>query len=687
MRKLNGESLNITEENLKALEQLFPEAFEEGKIDFAVLKQILGDFVDDEEERYSFKWNGKGRALRLSQTPSLGTLRPCKEESKDWDTTQNLYIEGDNLEVLKLLQKSYYGKVKMIYIDPPYNTGGDFVYKDDFRDNIENYKRVTGQIDGEGHKIDTNTESNGRFHTDWLNMMYPRLRLARNLLSEDGVIFISIDDNEQENLKRICNEILGESNFVGCLILQTATDNNLHQINTEHEYVICYAKNKSILEPWFADSEKALAIQDCYESLKVKYGNDIATIQKELRTWIKKNKESLKGVSHYDNVDKKGVFHDGDVANTVFGGYRYNVIHPVTKKICKIPDKGYRFSEDTMRKMISENDIMFGEDETILIKPKKRIENAKDILRSVIYEDGRTSTKQFESLMGRDIFQNPKSPMVLERIINFVAKKGGIIMDFFSGSGTTAEAVIRLNAKKNYGLKYVMIQIPENLDVMLNNVDSRNKKTIQNAIDFLDELGNKHSICEIGKERIRRAGKKIRDELLRHSLHTTDSKGLNPQDSVIKAEATDKEKVRDLDIGFKVFKLDSSNLKKWNPHPEDLQLSLQESVSNFLPGRSQLDVVYEILLKLGLDLTFPIEERKAGNETVYIIAGGALMICLGEKITLPVAEEIAKLHKEYDSELWQVVFRDTGFASDMDKTNIKETLKTAGLDEDSFVCV
>ena len=244
MRKLSGESLNITEENLAKLKRLFPEAFTEGKIDFDVLRQLLGDFVDDEEERYSFKWNGKGKALRLSQTPSLGTLRPCKEESKDWDTTQNLYIEGDNLEVLKLLQKSYYGKVKMIYIDPPYNTGNDFVYKDDFRDNIENYKRVTGQVDGEGHKIDTNTESNGRFHTDWLNMMYPRLRLARNLLTDDGVIFISIDDNEQGNLKKSCDEIFGESNFICTLIWQKKTSPDARMdISSAHDYILVYTKN------------------------------------------------------------------------------------------------------------------------------------------------------------------------------------------------------------------------------------------------------------------------------------------------------------------------------------------------------------------------------------------------------------------------------------------------------------
>lgn len=597
MKKLTGESMNITEENLKAMQQLFPEAFEEGKIDFDVLRQLLGDFVDDAQERYSFKWNGKGKALRLSQTPSMGTLRPCKEESKDWDNTENLYIEGDNLEVLKLLQKSYYGKVKMIYIDPPYNTGGDFVYKDNFRDNIQNYKEVTGQIDGEGNKIDTNTESNGRFHTDWLNMMYPRLRLARNLLTADGVIFISIDDNEQENVRQICNELFGETNFVGCLILQTATDNNLHQINTEHEYILCYSRNKNILEPWYAKSEKAALIQKQYSLLKEKYGNDINNIQKELRKWIKKNAEQLQGVAHYDNVDKKGVFHDGDVANTVFGGYKYDIVHPVTKKICKIPEKGFRFSEETMRKMILDDEIMFGEDETTLIKPKKRLENAKEVLRSIIYEDGRSSTKQFESLMGRDVFQNPKSPMILERIINFVTKQNDVILDFFSGSGTTAEAVFRLNAKNNRHLKSILVQIPENLDLMLNKADSRTKKTVQNAIKFLDTLRLRHNICEIGKERIRRAGDKI------------------------KAEAGDK--AADLDIGFKVFKLDSSNLQKWNPQPDDLVLTLQQATDNFLPDRTAQDVLYEIILKMGLELTCQIEEEQAAGETVYIIGGGA----------------------------------------------------------------
>lgn len=397
MPTLNGKSLDILEENIKNLRQLFPEVECDGKIDFDMLRQILGEYVDDDKERYSFKWNGKGRALRFSQTPSTGTLRPCKEESKNWDDTQNLYIEGDNLEVLKILQKSYHGKIKMIYIDPPYNTGNDFVYPDNYHDSIENYKAITGQTDEEGNRISTNTEASGRFHTDWLNMMYPRLRLARNLLTKDGVIFISITDKELDNISKICNEIYGEDNFVGNLILQTATDNNLGQINTEHEYIVCYSKNRSLLSPWYTKNEKAEKIQNKYLELKSKYNNDITIIQEELRKWIKTNEKDLSGVTHYDNVDAKGVFHDGDIANTTFGGYEYDIVHPVTGKTCKIPDKGFRFSEDTMREMIENDDIMFGADETILIKPKKRLENAKDVLRSMIYEDGRTSTKNLNS--------------------------------------------------------------------------------------------------------------------------------------------------------------------------------------------------------------------------------------------------------------------------------------------------
>ncbi|HFI0735660.1 TPA: site-specific DNA-methyltransferase [Streptococcus suis] len=258
IRSLDGKTPDIAEENIQKLRQIFPDVFTEDKIDFEKLQQVLGEYVEDSKERYNFTWNGKGQALRLSQTPSLGTLRPCKKESKDWDKTQNLYIEGDNLEVLKLLQKSYYGKVKMIYIDPPYNTGKDFVYKDDFHDSLENYKRITGQVDKDGNRLSTNAEASGRYHTDWLNMMYPRLRLARNLLAEDGVVFISIDDNEVDNLKKICNEVFGEDNFIGCAGRITKKSNNKGDFWAPNfDYLLTYTKNIVCAEPFFGGAKYA----------------------------------------------------------------------------------------------------------------------------------------------------------------------------------------------------------------------------------------------------------------------------------------------------------------------------------------------------------------------------------------------------------------------------------------------
>ena len=659
--ELNGKSLDILEENIKSLKQLFPEVECDGKVDFDMLRQILGEYVDDDKERYNFKWNGKGKALRFSQTPSTGTLRPCKEESKNWDDTQNLYIEGDNLEVLKILQKSYHGKIKMIYIDPPYNTGKDFVYPDNYHDSIENYKAITGQTDEEGNKISTNTEASGRFHTDWLNMMYPRLRLARNLLTDDGVIFISITDKELDNISKICNEIFGEDNFVGKLILQTATDNNPGQINTEHEYIVCYSKNRSLLPYWYAKSEKAERMQNKYLELKGKYNDDIITIQDELRKWIKANEKDLSGVTHYDNVDTKGVFHDGDIANTTFGGYEYNIIHPVTGKICKIPDKGFRFSEETMREMIKNDDIMFGADETTLIKPKKRLGNAKDVLRSVIYEDGRTSTKKFEQLMSRDIFQNPKSDTVIQRLISMVTNDDNIIMDFFSGSGTTAQSIMQLHSKR----KFILVQLPENLDKMIDTVDNRAKKTLKNAISFLDSIGKPHFITEIGKERIRRVGEKIKEEV----------ESGNQQPKTVP------------DIGFKVFKLDSSNLKKWNPDFDNLELTLDDMISNYVPDRTEEDVVYEFMLKMGLDLSYPVEVTEIDGKKIYSIGFGALMMCLDDNITVSVAKGMVKMYKEQAPETWKVVFKDNGFADDCTKANVKLTLIQAGLEEDAFTTV
>lgn len=387
-------------------------------------------------------------------------------------------------------------------------------------------------------------------------------------------------------------------------------------------------------------------IQEKYIELKDEYQNDISTIQLKLREWIKQNKKELKGVTHYDNVDSKGVFHDGDIANTTFGGYKYNVIHPITKKVCKIPEKGFRYPEETMKSMIANDDIMFGADETTLIKPKKRLENAKDVLRSVIYEDGRSSTKAFEALMARDIFQNPKSTTILSRLFNFIVEKDDYIMDFFSGSGSSAETTLALNAKaEGLNLKYILVQIPENIDKVLETAKDKAKKTAQNAIKFLDSIGKPHTICEIGKERIRRAGKKIKEE----SPLTT----------------------QDLDTGFRVFKLDSTNMEDIYYSPKDIsQATLFSQVNNVKPDRTGEDLLFQVMLELGATLDSKIETTTVAGKTIYNVAENYLAACFDPDVSDDVVKAIAQMQPMY------AVLRDTSMKSDATATNFEQIFKT-----------
>lgn len=676
MDKLKMHSKDKTQENFEILQRMFPNAVTEtivnGEVVRAIDKDVLqqeinATVVDGREERYQFTWPDKKRAIISANAPVNKTLRPCREESVDFDNTENLYIEGDNLEVLKLLQETYLGKIKMIYIDPPYNTGHDFVYNDKFSVSPDEWDEMSGELDEYGNRLTQNTESNGRFHTDWLNMIYPRLKIARDLLTDDGVIFISIDDNEVGSLTKICDEIFGIKNHIGQLVLQTATDNNPRQINTEHEYMLCYSKNKIYLSTWASASEKAEKINDKYNELKNSYGNDIKAIQTELRIWIKKNKSVLQGVTHYDNVDAKGVFHDGDIANTVFGGYQYDVIHPITGKPCKIPEKGFRFAESTMMEMIQNGNIMFGKDETTLIKPKKRLENAKDVLRSVIYEDGRSSTKQFEQLMSRDIFQNPKSPMVLERLIGFIVQSDDIVMDFFSGSATTAEAVFRLNSKRKLNVKNIMVQLPENLDESLAISDSRGKKTIKNAIRFLDSINKPHTICEIGKERIRRAGKQIINNL-QFTMHNEGKKengttGADNCELCIDNCA--------LDIGFRVLKLDSSNMKDVYYNPADFSKNLLDTtIDNIKEDRTAEDLLFQVMLDLGVLLSSKIEETEIAGKKVFNVADGYLMACFDSDVNDETITAVAKQKPLY------FVMRDSSLSTDTTATNFDQIFET-----------
>ena len=586
---------NFNENKILQLKSLFPEAFCENQIDWEKLKLILGaDNLAHQNERYQLNWAGKTDAYRTLQAPTFNTLSPCRAESVDFDGTRNLFIEAENLEALKILQKAYAGSVKMIYIDPPYNTGSDsFIYPDKFSETREEYaKRVGDKDDNYYLKRDgifqgawrKNSKDDGHYHSKWLSMMLPRLHLARTLLRDDGVIFISIDDNEQAQLKLLCDEVFGAENFVGCLILKTATDNNPGQIKTEHESILCYSKNKNLLKKWFSDHDGVQLMQDQYQKLKTKFKENIELIQVELRKWIKSNKEKLNGLTHYDNVDEKGVFHDGDVANTSFGGYEYDVIHPITKKVCKIPEKGYRFPLETMEEMIKNNNILFGENENILIKPKKRLDEAKDLLRSVIYEDGRSSTKKFEILMDRDIFPHPKSTTILARLINFTIENNDMVLDFFAGSGSTAEALMSLNAGKNLSAQYILIQLPEDLDISLAQATDKRKKTIRNAIKFLDSINKEHTIAEIAKERIRRAGAAV-------------SGSLKDGQSV--------------DTGFKVFKLSESSFKQWR-QPEniaDLGTTMEMFVNAVQDNAAPENMLYELMLRLGCKLTSAVEHK------------------------------------------------------------------------------
>lgn len=641
IEKINGESLDIVKENVKKLKEIFPEVFCEDKIDFKRLEEVLGKYTDNSDERYRFEWHGKSKAIKLSQIPSKGTLRPCKEESKNWNTTENLYIEGDNLEVLKLLQKSYQGKIKMIYIDPPYNTGNDFIYPDDYSDNLENYLKITGQKDEEGNKISTNSEGGGRYHTNWLNMMYPRLRLARNLLTDDGIIFISIDDNEEVNLKKICDEVFGGSNFLGMLILKTATDNNPSQINTEHEYMMCYAKKKDKQVNWLRTSEAAKRIIEKYKELKDK-GLSINDIQIELRKWIRGNKSLLPQVAHYNCVDEKGVYSSsGNSSNPHPGGYMYDIKHPVTGLPVPKPKNGWRWTEKTFWNYNSDGEVEWGVDESTQPHIKKRIETAVDYLRSLIYEDNRATTKMVADMFdGHKIFDNPKPVAVLSRIIDYVTISDSIILDFFSGSSTTAHAVMKLNAEDKGKRKFIMVQLPEECD----------EKSEAYKVGY-------KNICEIGKERIRRAGDKIVEE----------NKG--------------KEGIEDLDIGFKVFKLDTSNIKPWNPDYDNLEMTLEDSINNFVQGRTEEDIVYEIMLKYGIDLTYPVDVKEICGKKLFSVGFGALIVCLDSDITLELVNEIIKYKNELNPKTCRVVFRDNGFKTDSVKTNAIETLHRNNIKE------
>lgn len=619
MKKLTAsdpiaQSADILAGNIDQLKALFPEAFAEGQVDFEVLKQLLGGAVDEREEKYGLNWHGKRLARQLALMPSSGTLRPCPEESVDWDTTQNLMVEGDNLEVLKLLQKSYAGKVKVIYIDPPYNTGKDFVYPDNFQDNIRNYLELTGQVDGEGRKLSSNTESSGRFHTDWLNMMLPRLKLARNLLDEDGLLLVSIDDHEVSSLRILLDEVFGGENFISTFVWKRKAgggDDSQH-VAAEHEYVVCFAR----------DGEKA----------------GIASILHESPAMTAKYNRSENGRRYYqERLDKTSLTYSPSMDFEIEcpDGTRISPPQPNPKN----PTTIWRWSTTTVKER---------KDELIFERDKKTAEwrvytrtwesldgvTPRSLLVEAEHGRNRDGTQDLADLLGPKVFSNPKPLKLLRHLLNIAAgDKDSLVLDFFAGSGTTPHAVWDLNVADGGQRRFIAVQLPEPI-----------------------VGGDYPTISEMTKERLRRSGKKLREE--------------NPMFTG--------------DIGFRVFKLDSTNIREWEPKRDDIAGSLQTSLEHLKTDRTEADILYELLLKLGLDLCVPIENRSIAGKDVHAIGGGVLLACLAEKITRDQVEPLAQGIVAWHKTLAPVgentcVFRDSAFADDVAKTNLAAILSQHGL--------
>ncbi|HUV85281.1 MAG TPA: site-specific DNA-methyltransferase [Methanosarcinales archaeon] len=641
---LNGKTPNIAKENIQKLRHLFPDVFTEGKVDFEKLQQVLGNDIETSNERYNFSWNGKAKAIRFAQTPSMGTLRPYKQESKDWNTTQNLYIEGDNLEVLKLLQKSYHDKIKMIYIDPPYNTGGDFVYPDDFSDNIEHYKQLTGQIDSEGKSISNNCESSGRYHTDWLNMMYPRLRLARNLLTDDGIIFISIGNDEVENLKKICNEVFGEENFIVLFSRMMKSGGAKGSFYTPNiDYILAYAKFISKTS-YFRTQLTQEQIERFYNKTETE-GSHKGELYGEERLY-KASLDARPNQRYYIKCPD-GTF-------VIPPGVNFpQKLSEGEKVLPTSEDRVWKWIYERYSSELEAGNIVFKETNTSALinehgeKSKWNIYNKLWLIEQ--QEKGAVPSNfiaNYENRQSASELKELNIPFDFAKPVNLITylqgitgiKENEVVLDFFSGSSSTAHAVIQLNAKTGGNRRFIMVQLPEPCD----------------AKSEAFKAGFKN-ICEIGKERIRRAGEKIKEEA-----------GLMAQN---------------LDIGFKVFKLDSSNIRKWQPDYENLEHSLTDYIDNFLEGRTELDVVYEIMLKYGLDLAYPIDEYTIDSKKVYSIGFGMLIICLDNDLSTGIAKGILDIIKELAPETTRVVFKDNGFKTDSNKTNIKEILKCGGIEE------
>ncbi|MEA9423594.1 site-specific DNA-methyltransferase [Aeromonas caviae] len=653
MEKLKMHSPNLVAQNIEQLAALFPNCVTESQgkdgelkraIDFDLLKQELSaHIVDGPQERYQLNWPGKREALLTANAPIAKTLRPCREESVNFDTTQNLFIEGDNLDALKLLQETYLGKVKMIYIDPPYNTGKDFIYKDTFSSEQIAHEVSTGDRAEDGVRLVANPEGNGRFHSNWLTMITPRIRLARNLLTQDGAIFVSCDEGEQPRLRLLMDEVFGRANFVADMVWAAGRKNDSRLVSVSHEYIICYARDveylKGIQITWRQRKKGLDEIYAQYERLKRQHGDDFKAMTGGLREWYRALTDGhpSKDHKHYSNIDKRGVYFASDISWPGGGGPKYEVLHPVTKKPVKIPSRGWMTSDPKrMQEWIDDERVHFGEDENAVPCIKSYLKDKEQQTPySVFYQDGRAASKRLRTLMDGDLFDFPKDELVLQEIVEMLTAENDIIVDFFAGSSTTAHAVMLQNATDGGNRKFIMVQLNESV----------NEKSSAYDAGF-------ETIAEISRERIRRAAK----EILNGKCHD------------------DWEK----DIGFRSFKIDSSNMTDVHYNPDAIiQDDLFAQVDNIKADRTEEDLLFQVMLDWGVDLMAPILRQTIDGKNVFFVDAdaqhqrGALVACFDK--TGGIDDAFIRQLAAFSP--LRLVFRDAGFASDAVKINAEQLLK------------
>lgn len=655
MDKLKMHSPNLTQDNIARIAELFPGCVTEAKgedgsvklaVDLDQLRQELAEsIVEGPQERYHLNWPGKREALLTANAPIAKTLRPCREESVTFDTTKNTFIEGDNLDALKLLQETYLGKVKLIYIDPPYNTGNDFIYSDDFAERSDEFLRKSNQKNEGGSRLVANLEGNGRFHSDWLGMIFARLKLARNLLSDDGVVVISIDENEHANLVAVGREVFGEANFCGEIIWKNSSKNDQDYISIQHEYLAFFVKSKAGNPGAWVEKKMGLdEIYKAFEGFKEKFGTDWKAIHQAALEWYKQFPDSnpIRDSKHYSWMDERGVYFPDNISGPNDGQYIYDVIHPITGQVCKMPASGWRYPEATLLQRISEGLVHFGPDHTTVPNNKTYLKNTEfQSLTSMRFVDGRAASKRLQSLFGDKVFTNPKDEVLLKDIFKAVGvNQNDVVLDFFAGSGTTAHAVFELNKEQGSRCSWILVQLPENIEEIKKTAKGSAKKVAENAIKYLNARGYPPNIAQLAKERVRLCG----------------------------SDFTEYE----VDVGFRAFNLDTSSLADVYYAPDALDREkLDLFIDNIKHDRTPEDLLFQVMLDWGVDLALPIARETIQGKEVFFVDGNALAACFDAHSGIDEAfvKELAKRQP------LRVVFRDAGFKDDAVKINVEQIFK------------